>query len=98
MGLAHFADLDPRFARPIAAAEQTPEAIARLLTHEGAPAVCYCLSEDRTLDERELPLRDALHRVVGAGMGTFLSCVPGRLAYFESEERGARYILVRAAV
>jgi len=29
--------------------------------------------------------------VVGGGMGTFLSCVPGRLAYFEGEESFDRY-------
>jgi hypothetical protein len=27
--------------------------------------------------------------------GTFLSCIPGQLAYFEGEEAGERYILAR---
>jgi hypothetical protein len=33
----------------------------------------------------------ALKEVVGYGMGTLISCIPGRLAYFESEDE--RYIL-----
>jgi hypothetical protein len=40
-----------------------------------------------------MPLADALRKIVGNGMGTFLSCVPGRLAYFEDED--GRWILER---
>lgn len=42
-----------------------------------------------------MPLDEALRAVVGRGMGAFVSCVPGRLAYFESEEPGSRYLLHR---
>jgi len=37
-------------------------------------------------------LLDALKSVVGYGMGTVISCIPGRLGYFEGEFR-ERYIL-----
>jgi hypothetical protein len=37
----------------------------------------------------------ALDAVVGRGMGAFLSCIPGRLAFFEAEGPGERYILDR---
>jgi hypothetical protein len=30
-------------------------------------------------------------------MGTFVSCIPGRLAYFEAEGPGQRYVLERAS-
>jgi hypothetical protein len=33
--------------------------------------------------------------VVGSSSGTFVSCIPGRLAYFEGEDPGARFILLR---
>jgi hypothetical protein len=95
-GLAHFRDLDPRYASPIPAGVQTPSQIAALLRDRGAPATCYVLSEESDLDGREFPLTEALERVVGRGMGTFLSCVPGRLAYFEGEETNERYVLDRA--
>jgi len=29
-------------------------------------------------------------------MGAFVSCIPGKLGYFESEEPGERYVLERA--
>jgi hypothetical protein len=95
-GLAHFHDLDPRYAHPLPADVHTPTEIASLLRSHGAPPTCYVLSEESGIDGRELPLEEALDRVVGLGMGTFLSCVPGRLAYFEGEEARERYILERA--
>jgi hypothetical protein len=41
-----------------------------------------------------MAFRDALETIVGSGMGTFLSCVTGSLAYFEGEEPGARSLLL----
>jgi len=95
-GLAHFSALDGRYIVPIAGNEQSPEAIARLLRRRGAPATCVLLAEDDALDGQTLPLEDALRRVVGRGMGAFVSCVAGELAYFESEEPGERCLLSRA--
>jgi hypothetical protein len=60
---------------------------------KGAPETCYALSEDSELDGKEIPLSEALKEVVGCGMGTFLSCLAGRLAYFEDED--GRWILER---
>jgi hypothetical protein len=40
-----------------------------------------------------MDLKTALRETIGSQMGTFLSCVPGRLAYFEDEEE--RCILQR---
>lgn len=94
--LAHFHDLDPRYAHPLPDDVHTPAEIASLLRSHGAPPMCYVLSEESGIDGRELPLEQALDRVVGLGMGTFFSCVPGRLAYFEGEEPRERYILERA--
>jgi hypothetical protein len=98
VGLAHFGGLDPRYVVPIPAGEQSPEAIARLLRQRSAPATCVLLAEDSALDGRELPLEEALRRVVGHGMGAFASCLPGRLAYFEGEGPRERCILSRAGV
>jgi hypothetical protein len=68
-----------------------------MLRERGAQEMCHVLSENSALDARVLPLREALHTVVGRGMGTFLSCIPGQLGYFESEEPGERYVLERPA-
>jgi hypothetical protein len=90
--LAHFRDLDPRFATRVSGGD-TASAIAARLHAKGAGPTCYVLSENAELDDRELPLTQVLDEVYARGLGTLLSCVPGRLAYFESEEASERFIL-----
>ena len=91
--LSHFKSLDPRYCFGLPNAVHTPEEIANFLTKKGAPPTCWITSEDRDLDRQEMSLLEALKRIVGYQMGTFLSCVPGKLAYFEDEED--RWILER---
>jgi hypothetical protein len=95
-GLAHFHDLDPRFAHLVPPSKHRARDIEASLRAKGAPENCYILSESAELDSREMPLGSALAEIVGRGMGAFVSCIPGRLGYFESEEAGQRYILERA--
>lgn len=95
--LAHFRDLDPRYAHLIPSSHHSRKDVEATLRSKGAPGLCYVMSEWREIDGRTMPLTEALTQVVGRGMGTFLSCVPGLLAYFESEEAGDRYILERKA-
>jgi len=42
-----------------------------------------------------MDLLEALDAVIGSGQGTFVSCIAGKLAYFESEDLGERYICHR---
>ena len=91
--LSHFKALDPRYCFAVPKVEHTAEQIAAFLTRNGATPSCWVTSEDSDLDGKELPLLEALKKVVGYQMGTFLSCVPGKLAYFEDEDD--RWILVR---
>jgi hypothetical protein len=91
--LAHFKHLDPRFVVEIAPNKTNPVEVARLLAARGAGSNCWVISEASALDGREMDLREALQRTIGYGMGTILSCVPGKLAYFEDEE--SRCILQR---
>ena len=95
LSLAHSRDLEPSVRVPIPPSAQSPEVIAGLLQGLGASTRCYVISEASELDGQELPLEDALRRVVGCGFGTIVSCVPGRIAYYESEEPGERFLLVR---
>ena len=93
--LAHFKSLDPRYLLTIPPNRQHAKEIALILTQKGAPHSCWVTSEDTRLDGKEMPLSEALREVVGRQMGTFLSCIPGRLAYFEGEDMGSRWILER---
>jgi hypothetical protein len=55
--------------------------------------MCWVISEDAEIDGRESDLESALENVSGTGMGTILSCIPGKLAYFEGEDE--RLLLAR---
>lgn len=91
--LAHFAHLDPRFATGVPSSEQAT--LASKLRAKGAGDRCYLLSESSDLDGREMDLNDALAHVFGAGSydATFVSCLPGRLAYFHDEPPESDYLL-----
>ena len=83
---AHFNDLDPHWAVVLPANCNRPITVLKLLQSKGAPARCWATSESRNLDGKELDLLEALKLVVGCGIGSFLSCLPGKLAYFEDED------------
>ena len=91
--LAHFDDFDPQYRLPFESSKLFADNIARELVKRKSPSVVYLISEDPTLDQQELPLGEALTKVVGRGMGTVVSCIPGRLAFVETEDE--RYILER---
>jgi hypothetical protein len=90
----HMYDLNPQYASRIDPAGQSPAAIYDALRSKGAPDDCYVFGGS-DLDQSVVPLADALEAVVGWCDGTFISCVPGKLAYFEGEDPGERYLLRR---
>ena len=102
--LAHFHWFDQSFATPIPHKvdpnlklwerhTQGIEEILRLVKSKGAGSTCWVISEDTEVDGRELDLRAALEHINGREIGTILSCVPGKLAYFEGEDE--RLLLAR---
>jgi hypothetical protein len=91
--LAHFTDFDPQYRLPIPSNKLFADNIARELQKRHSPEIVFAISEDPALDQKELLLVDALKEIVGRGMGTVLSCIPGRLAFVETETE--RFILER---
>ena len=73
--------------------QQNPSSLLKLLVGKGAGSKCWVISGDSHLDGQEMELQAALEETVGYQMGTFISCIPGKLAYFENED--GRYILQR---
>jgi len=70
--------------------------IEKILKKYGAEDFCYSISLNTEIDEKRLLLINALEKAVGFGLPSIISCIPGKLAYFESEqEYGAppRFIL-----
>jgi len=92
-GLYHCRDLDERFAHLVPSGQQCSEHIERVLKSKGAPEKCYVFSADDEFDGREMPLSEALSEIVGFVPGTFISCIAGKLGYFEFEDMSERYIL-----
>src|SRR5258706_1294137 len=88
--LAHFRDLDMRFAHLVPPSAHHARDIEAALRAKGAPDICHVLSELAELDGRDMPLWTALAEIVGRGMGSFVSCIPGKLGNFESEDLGDR--------
>ena len=84
--LAHFKHLDPAFVQLIPPAKQNVAGISQLLREKGAPENCWAISESSELDSQPLPLVAALKKILGMEIGTFLSCIPSVLGYFEDED------------
>jgi hypothetical protein len=91
--LSHFKHLNPKFALSISGRETNSASLLKLLAAKGAGSKCWVISENSQLDAREMNLEAALKETIGYGMGTIISCIPGKLAYFEDED--GRYILQR---
>jgi hypothetical protein len=89
--LPHFKHLNPKFVVGIPGNQRNLSSIPGLLRERGAGAKCWVISENSELDGREMDLDKAMKETIGRQMGTFISCLPGKLAYFEDEED--RYIL-----
>lgn len=93
--LHHKVRLEPRFAEHLTGSDASPGAVEALLRQRGAGGSCYVLASDSDLDDREMPLREALDAVIGSGDGAFLSCIPGRLGFYEYEDIKSSYLLCR---
>ena len=93
--LADDRDFDSRFRVLISPDQQTPDCVAAQLQKLNAPASCHLISEQTELDGREMDLLAALQLVIGSGLGTVISCIPGKLAYYEGEIPRDRYVLYR---
>jgi hypothetical protein len=91
--LAHFTDFDPRYRLSIPSNKLFVNNIVLELQKRHSPNIVFAISEDPALDQKELSLVEALNQTVGRGMGTVLSCIPGRLAFVETEDE--RFILER---
>jgi hypothetical protein len=94
--LAHSGDFDSRFLRPVPRKTTTVEELFALLQRRGALATCHVMAELDDLDGRTTDLRLALAKSIGGGHGILITCIPGRLAYYQGEEADDRYVLERA--
>lgn len=84
--------LDERFCTLVPPFGQKADLIAACLRGLGAPATCHVMGGG-DLDGTDAPIEEALTRVVGHATGALVCCLAGRLAFYESEEANARFLL-----
>ena len=85
--------LDPRYCTPLTGSDCFAEPLEGTLRGHGAPDDCYLIGG--ALDGREMPLSEALRAAQWGEDGTFLSCLPGRLGFFQYAAMRAAYLLHR---
>ena len=90
--LSHFKDLDLRYATRLEGDQQNIQFTYDKLLDYGATDVCYMISESSEFDGTECNLKSALEAIVGYGISTFISCIPGELVYYESSDINGRFI------
>lgn len=93
--LDHATMLDPRFCKRLTGSDALPSPVEAKLRALGAPNMCHVIAAAKGLDGRDMPLREALDAIIGSGNGAFVSCLPGRLGYYEYEEAERSYLLSR---
>ena len=81
-------DLDPEALLPIPDGERKPQQVAERLQKLGAGDRCHVISANAAIDGRGADLGETLKQVVGKGKPTMVSCVTGRLGYFEGSVGG----------
>ena len=84
--LNHFAGWDPRFAQDV---HSSADVIA-LLRKAGAPSECHVMSDSEELDNRDMPLAEAVSACEAFSFASVLGCVPGELAFFFDEVAAPR--------
>lgn len=89
----HSLDVIPARMLLIANADHSAEAVERLLRQKGAGPACYLISPERDLDQREMPLREAVAKLISEDGVAVVCCIPGRLAYYKAELE--QYVLER---
>jgi hypothetical protein len=93
--LDHSITLDPRHSEQLPGGDQFSPRVEELLRKRGAPDRCFVVASNARFDGREMPLREALDAVIGGGDGAFISCIPGKLGYFEFAHASGGHLLRR---
>ncbi len=91
--LDHAVQLDRRYAQHLQGRDASARSAEATLRKYGAPKTCYLISADAALDGQEMQLSDALDTIGASYSGAFISCIPGKLGYFEYEDMKSAYLL-----
>jgi len=73
-----------KYVEPVVPSQHFTRFITPKLRGMGAPDDCWVFGN--YIDGRQMKLAEALDALLGMGTGTIVSCLPGRLAFFENED------------
>lgn len=90
--IPHFHDLNIKYIEPINFI-YSPQELINLLKSKNAPAMCYVICENSKYDAQLVELNDVIKKLFNSGFAYFLSCIPGHLVYYESEDSSERILL-----
>ena len=91
-------DLDRNLLIKVDPSERTIQQLSSRLRSLGAPTMCHLISARANLDGKDLDLISALRMVLNLAPGTIICCLPGKLAYYENDDRNGNYILLGPGV
>ena len=84
--LAHFKDFDEKYIQRFKPNKHNQFFISDYLIRNGDSENCYLISEKPEMDTKQGEITIAISEVLGYGIGTIVSVIPGRLAYYEGED------------
>ncbi len=83
--LNHNLDFDPKYAVLVPYEFRATAKTAQLLRTRGAGATCRVIADTLDADRLDLPLQEALARIIAHDFGSVLCCLPGQIAFYKPE-------------
>jgi len=92
-------DLDDRWATPVSKQDHTPQGVLDQLRRRGAPAQAWLMQAHAVAQQHDLSVAvtKVLEDAAGGVGGAIVICIPGELAYHETETEGG-FVLHRRAM
>lgn len=92
--LAHKISLNIEKITPLKKEDDNIESIYEKLKNLGSPDNCHLICESIKFDNKNMKLRNAIEELYYTDYGCVISCIPGKLAYFQGEDVFNRAILI----
>lgn len=91
--LAHNIEVNKKYVQILKTEEINIEYLRQLLKKYGSPNTCHIMCENSNYDDKEMTLNEALNEFINRDISFIMSCIPGKLAYFQGEGFAKKIIL-----
>ena len=91
--LSHYIKLDSKFSTDVSKLSVSSKNLIKLAKDKGAPTICYVMSEAKSLDGKEVILDEAIEDILINGCAALVSCIPGKLGFYFSEDARECYLV-----